>query len=187
MKNTKGPFIKNNHTNRVSISDFALNKKLVLASQIMGCGNKENNIFTILLGIGKGITLNINQIQNKIHPVVKMYKKFDSWKYSIWKKIKFQMLFLNKYIISVCADTRWSTASGYASMNGTFVACGNNLGLVLVAHFMYNCCNKCTWDIFHSPVECSKNVEIHAKAYEADGAKDFVSIFFLKYDYFIQE
>ena len=93
----------------------------------------------------------------------------------------------NRSLLSVVCDARWLTIAGYASTDSVYVSAGNYSNLILGADAFSSRCNMCSRNIVHSPVLCAKNVEMHAKAMEAHGAKLFVLKMFNEFNCFVRE
>ena len=158
-----------------------------MAGQLTGNGQTEVDIYTNMLGIGRGMR-RITHIQKEITCAVKLVsdkviKENIRCEINTSDKCKFT----NKPLLSVCVDTRWGTQAKFASTDTVFTAAGNHTNLFMNAQAFSNCCILCTKGIPHSPLECAKNIDGHAKQMEAIGARMFVLGIFEEWDAYVRE
>lgn len=188
LKETSGPWLLNHNDSRAGEGGFSINKQLIMAGQLTGNGTEECRIYCNFLGIGNGLTQNMQKLQNKLHPVIKKIKtKVILDNITLDKLLSDKCKHTNRSLLSVAGDCRLSTVAGYAATDGVYTVAGNYSNLFLTAKTFSSHCNKCSTGIVHYPLELAKNCDIHAKAMEARGAHTFVTEIFNCHNFFVRE
>jgi hypothetical protein len=177
---------------KVNGSDFCLNRKLYLATQVCGGGLTEGKLIAGVLGfhtnalrgrwrdIATFIGLMIIELGQEV-----LDTNMDiEMQCSKWNAI------LEMFMIAACGDCRWDKRSSgrtYNSISGCSVLIGCENQLCLGIEPMSNTCTKCAKDVAHDPDTCPKNVDCTSKAMESIGSSKIVHRIFNNYDAYVYE